>query len=297
MDVAELLAELGGVATRAVLIEASSRASVDKALRAGEVVALGPGRYSLPTADEAVRAAHRLSGVLSRESAALHHGWAVKTVPDAPHVSVPTNRKVSTQRRGRVNLHRDDLHRDDIDGISTSREYTLGQCMRTLAWDSALAVADSALRAGEPPSLLRRVAASARGPGSRQARRVAQEASADAANPFESVLRAIALDVEVLNVRPQKIIIGRRSTARPDLVDEDLRIVLEADSFEWHGDRRALAGDARRYNLLVVDGWVVLRFAWEHVMSNQAYVRDVLSDAVSLVTGRTQSPTSAMRSA
>jgi very-short-patch-repair endonuclease len=54
--------------------------------------------------------------------------------------------------------------------------------------------------------------------------------------------------------------------ARPDLVDEDLRLVLEADSFEWHGDRVALRDDARRYDLMVVNGWRVLRFAWEDVM-------------------------------
>lgn len=288
MDLAALLAEHGGVATRAFLIEATSRADVDRALRKGEVIALGPGRYALPSVGDAERAAHRLAGVLSRESAALHHGWAVKTVPEAPHVSVPRNRKVPTFRRGWVNLHRDDLHPDDIDGIATSKEYTLAQCLRTLSWDSALAVGDSALRAGEPPSLLKRVAASARGPGSRQVRRVAEQATADAANPFESVLRALALDIDGLNVRPQRVIVGARSTARPDLVDEDLCIVLEADSFEWHGDRAALARDARRYNLLVVDGWLVLRFAWEDVMFDQDYVREVLAAVVTLVTGRTK---------
>ena len=53
-------------------------------------------------------------------------------------------------------------------------------------------------------------------------------------------------------------------------------MILEADSFEWHGDRAALRRDARRYNLLVVDGWIVLRFAWEDVMFDPAYVREVL---------------------
>jgi very-short-patch-repair endonuclease len=75
-----------------------------------------------------------------------------------------------------------------------------------------------------------------------------------------------------LSVRPQ-VWIGN---VRPDLVDEELRIVLEADSFEWHGGRAALKRDARRYNLLVVDGWLVLRFAWEDVMFDQRYVRSVL---------------------
>jgi very-short-patch-repair endonuclease len=107
-------------------------------------------------------------------------------------------------------------------------------------------------------------------------RRAIDEARGEADNPFESVLRAIALDVPGLAVRPQ-VAIGR---VRPDLVDEELRVVLEADSFEWHGNRAALRRDARRYNLLVVDGWTVLRFAWEDVMFEQAYVRSVLVDVV-----------------
>jgi len=114
-------------------------------------------------------------------------------------------------------------------------------------------------------------------------RRVAAEADGDAANPFESVLRAVARDVMGLHVLPQRLVVTQRSTVRPDLVDVDLGVILEADSFEWHGDRRALRRDARRYNLLVVDGWIVLRFAWEDVMFDQPYVRDVLVAVVSLV--------------
>ena len=59
---------------------------------------------------------------------------------------------------------------------------------------------------------------------------------------------------------------GGTFLGRPDLVDEHLRIVVEADSFEWHGERAALRADARRYNAFVVNGWLVLRFCWEDVM-------------------------------
>jgi very-short-patch-repair endonuclease len=288
VDLGDMLAEWGGVATRASLIAATSRARVDRAVRSGEVVVLAPGRYAVPGLDDAVRAAHRLCGVLSRESAALRHGWAVKAVPDAPHISVPRNRKVPASRRGWVKLHRDDLRHEDVEGIATSKEYTLRQCMRLLSFDAGLAVADSALRSGESPALLHEIAASTRGPGSPQVRRIASEATAEAANPFESVLRAIALDVVGLRVVPQRVIDGSRATARPDLVDEELRIVLEADSFSWHGDRAALRRDARRYNLLVADGWTVLRFAWEEVMSAQDHVRDVLTRTVNLVARRTE---------
>jgi very-short-patch-repair endonuclease len=269
---------MGGVATREALLRRTTRADVDRAIRTGAIIVIARGRYAHPDVADAPREAHRLGGVLSRESAALHHGWAVKAVPPEPHVTVPRNRKVARDRLSGVRLHRDDLHPDDIDGIA--KEYTLTQCLRTLTWDAALAVADSAMRAGES-NLLRRVGATVRGPGAPQVRRAVAEARVEAANPFESVLRATALDVEGLSVRPQ-VRIGQ---VRPDLVDEELRIVLEADSFEWHGSRRALRRDARRYNLLVVDGWLVLRFAWEDVMFDQSYVRAVL---VNVVARRTQ---------
>jgi very-short-patch-repair endonuclease len=102
------------------------------------------------------------------------------------------------------------------------------------------------------------------------------------------VLRSIANSVDGLAVEPQRLITTVEPWARPDLVDEDLGIAVEADSFEWHGDRRALRRDARRYDLLVVDGWIVLRFAWEDVMFDQEFVRRVLVAAVRLAHRRTQ---------
>jgi hypothetical protein len=89
-----------------------------------------------------------------------------------------------------------------------------------------------------------------------------------------------------LQVSPQVSLrrpLGNGRTAflgRPDLVDDHLRIVIEADSFEWHGSRPALARDARRYNWFETDGWLVLRFAWEQVMFDEGYVREVLTAAV-----------------
>lgn len=58
------------------------------------------------------------------------------------------------------------------------------------------------------------------------------------------------------------------------------QVVLEADSFEWHGDRGALHRDAHRYNALVAAGWLVLRFSWEEVMFHPERVRTVLEAVV-----------------
>lgn len=231
--------------------------------------------------DEGRVAAARVRGVLCLTSAALAHGWAVKAVPERPQVMVSRGRRVDRSDR-RCQVHFAELRDDEVDDGVTNIETTLLHCLRRLPFDEAVAVADSAMRTGVPRSLLLRLAEGASGPGSAQMRRVARIANPDAANPFESVLRAISVDVPGLAVRPQVKIREPGIVARPDLVDERLRIVLEADSFEWHGGRSQLRTDARRYNLLVVNGWWVLRFAYEHVMFEPDHIRDVLIAMVAL---------------
>lgn len=287
MELEEAIIALGGVATRRVLVETTSRAAVDAALRHGTVIRVARDRYALPGLAEAAARAHSAGGILCLTSAALHHGWGVKRVPDEPHVSLPRGRKIAPARTVGLRLHRHDLTPDDVDGIATSKEATLLHCLRRLPLDEALCIADSAARSGEL-ALLQRVGRLARGAGAARVRHVVSLARAEAANPFESCLRAIALDVPGLNVEPQLLITSVTPWARPDLVDRELGMVLEADSFEWHGDRAALRRDARRYDVLVADGWVVLRFAWEDVMSDACWVRRILVAVVDLVQRRTE---------
>jgi very-short-patch-repair endonuclease len=279
MSAAEGLRLLGGVGRRRALVALVGRAEVDRALDRGEISRVSRGVYAVPEADAAGQIAQQLGGVLSLTSAALHHGWAVKTVPDKPHVTVPRWRRLPATMPS-VHLH---WSEDALRGVATSPEVTLEQCLRHLPFDEALAVADSALRAGFGAQALAAIADRARGPGSPQVRRVAELATPRAANPFESALRAIAADVPGLRMEAQVVIRDGAFVVRPDLVDERLRIVAEADSFEWHGGRAALAADARRYNMLVVAGWVVLRFSWEDVMFRPDEVRHMLIQAVALV--------------
>lgn len=291
VDVRELTARAGGIADRQTLVRATSRGQVDRALRRGEIVRVSRGRYALPAIDEGLREAHRLTGIVSHQSAALLHGWAVKTVPHKPHVTVPKNRQVTDDQRERVTLHRAMLAPGDVTGAVTSVERTLVDCLRCLQFDEALSIADSALRTRSiSKEALTALAGGIRGPGAAQARRVAAAADARAANPFESVLRAIALSVKGLDFTPQLLITAGSFSVQPDLVDADRRVVLEADSFAWHGHRGALRDDARRYNNLVIRGWLVLRFAWEDVMHDSDYVRRVLTMIAELVHRRTKPP-------
>jgi very-short-patch-repair endonuclease len=124
------------------------------------------------------------------------------------------------------------------------------------------------------------IASMVRGPGRPGVLRAVRLADKRSANPFESSLRSIADEVDGLDVEPQRWIVINGQWVRPDLVDARLKLVLEAESFEWHGKRAALKRDARRYNLLVIDGWTVLRFSWEDVMFDREYVLDVIRKVV-----------------
>ena len=286
MTVGQELHRLGGVATRGQLLRACKRHAIDQALQDGSVIRTARGRYALPDIDAAKAVAHGLSGVLCMTSAALAHGWAVKTPPALPQVALPRNRKQARGGAG-ADIKRLRLHPDDVrDGV-TSQDRTLLDCLRLLDFDEALAIADSALRDGYPKARLLALTRDARGTGSARMRSIAAQATGDAANPFESVLRAIALSVPGLAVHPQvSVHHGHAFLGRPDLVDSTLGIVLEADSFEWHGSRAALRSDARRYNAFVVHGWLVLRFSWEDVMFHSDRVRAVLVAATAERTSR-----------
>lgn len=139
---------------------------------------------------------------------------------------------------------------------------TVIDCARRLTFGQGLAIADSALRHGDVDGeRLIEVASGVRGKGAAGARRVARHASGLAVNPFESVLRAIALDAG-LGVSAQRPIAIAGIVVHPDLVDEQLRLAIEADSWRWHAGKDAHERDCWRYTMLVVDGWTVLRFTW-----------------------------------
>lgn len=117
-------------------------------------------------------AANALTGVVSHRSAALHWGWEVKIPPELPDVTVRRNRAVPEERCVGVALHRADLAWSEVEGVVTSRERTLVDCMRSLPLDEALAIADSALRHRSlTKDRLVELADTVRGPGAPQARR------------------------------------------------------------------------------------------------------------------------------
>ncbi len=265
----DLLLRLGGVASRRQLLEVLTPGQLRSAVSEGRVSRVGHGLYALPEVDDARAAARSLCGVLSHTSAALHHGWPVKSPPRRPHVMVPRKRRVAPGRKAGVHLHYGEAA-ECADGLATSPEQTVVDCARVLPFDEALAVADSALRAGVGRHSLLAAAERSSRTGRTRAIRVVEAGDGRAENPFESVVRALSLELPALRLVPQVVIPGY---GRPDLYDEASRLVVECDSFTFHARREAVVKDVERYNAAQLHQLALLRFAWEHIMLRQDYVR------------------------
>jgi very-short-patch-repair endonuclease len=277
MTPTDALTRLGGVAAFGELRRLTSRRRLRTAVAKGQVVRVSPGVYALTKCDEARLAAAKVGGVVSHLSAAQYWGWKVKLPPKRPTVTVPRRRSGLTAEE--IEVHWADLTSQQVDCGVTTKVQTVIDCARVCPFDVALAVADSALRDGVSRDELLAAAKASPRTGRAKALKVVKAADGRAANPFESVLRAIALEVPGLCVVPQQRV-GHIGCV--DLFDHRLGLVIEAESYQWHSSRTALARDVRRYTWCVRLGYTVVRFTWEEVMFQPDYVRAVLLDLVAL---------------
>jgi very-short-patch-repair endonuclease len=279
MDPVVALAQLGGIATRRewskLIGVAAARAAIDRGL----VQRLPRRQVGLLELDTAAATAAALGGIVSHLDAALHYGWKVKLPPDVPTITVPRGRNLPKDRPAARLFWADLPARDHADGVTTPLR-TVVDCSRAYDRDIALCVADSALRSGRvtQSELIAAAEASPR-TGRSRALWIARQASELAANPFESVLRSIALDLPGLTVRPQGWV-GK--AGRADLVDDQLLIAIEADSWEHHGAPDLFRRDVRRYTEFARLGWVVVRFVWEDVMYQQERVARHLEEVAAI---------------
>lgn len=271
--VTHLVGQHGGSATRAQLLELTTAATVAGALRSGEVARHRRGVYGLP-ADGAPARAAQLGVHLSHRTAALDHGWGVLHVPDRPEVIASRTRRI--RRPTDLDLRYRTLADDDLGLHATTALRTVIDCARDLPLPDALAVADSALRSGTVTvdELNRAVLPRT---GRAAARRVLDLASAQAVNPFESGLRALAVEATDVAWAPQQPITLRSGQVlHADVGCDEVRVALEADSHEFHKSRLDVRRDCWRYDEMIISGWIVLRFAWEQVMFNPEWVREVI---------------------
>ncbi len=64
--------------------------------------------------------------------------------------------------------------------------------------------------------------------------------------------------------------------AEIDFADPHLRIAIEVDGRAFHSDHRSFERDRQRQNMLVLQGWIILRFTWERIVHDpQSVIAEV----------------------
>jgi hypothetical protein len=267
MEAVAALTQLGGIGSYRNVVALTSRKRLRAAVAAGHVVRFDQGRYALPEGDLGHEAVRRLRGHLSHLSAARRHGWEVAHPTQWPQLVVAPGTDVPRDL-SRAETWEYAVSRRDVENGSTAKVLTVLLCARDLPFGDSLAVADSALRHGDVTHERLEEAALA---WSERVRRVVAYADGRAANPFESVLRACAIEAG-LSVVPQWEICVDGVTHHVDLADPVRGVAMEADSWEFHSEKKAFERDCRRYNRLVLADWLVLRYTWQQVMLSPAWV-------------------------
>lgn len=279
VSVVEVLVRLGGWATAADLVRATSRRSVAAAVRRGDVERLTRGIYALPDLAPDLATAIAYDGVLSHTSAAARWQLPLLTSPAKPHITLPTNR--NTRPGPPAVLHWADLPRADRHTRRTSLLRTVLDCARVLPFGEALAVADAGLATGRVnQDELVAAAVAMAGFGRPNALRVAAAATGLAESFLESMLRSLLVAAGVEGFEPQLRIEVGEFRVRVDLGHRSARVVLEAEGYEFHGSAAKFAADCRRYDELVAAGWLVLRFTYQQVIGDPSWVVATVESAL-----------------
>ena len=71
-----------------------------------------------------------------------------------------------------------------------------------------------------------------------------------------------------------------RSQRLSDVIFRHLRLVIEIDGREFHSDPEVFESDRRRQNLLVLNGWRVLRITWRMITDDPDRVVEMVREAV-----------------
>ena len=156
------------------------------------------------------------------------------------------------------------------DCFVTCLERTVFDCIRTLPWLEALAIADSALRIGASRELLTTLLDGAPGVrGIRQAREVLASATDRVHSPGESLVRGVAIRAGLAAPSTLHPVATDAGPAELDLAWESVKVAVEFDGAMkvagLTGEQltRHVNALATREAALARAGWLVLHLTWD----------------------------------
>jgi len=281
-EIERIIAADGVIASRE---HSGLRGAIEWRVRTGELKAVLPGVFappgtaSLPRTRMAAVGHWDAAAVLTHEAAAAASFWSGIAVP-VVHCAVRHERAVRpgflfSQRRipaelvcSRGSLRLTSPALTSLDLCESLGGSAIDQALRTRS--TTLALMHIALdltkgRAGNPKRL--ELLLDSR-----------DEPWSEAERQFHRLLRAAGITGWQAN-RPVRI---SSLNVYPDVVFRRQRLVIEIDGREFHSDREAFESDRRRQNLLVLNGWRVLRVTWRMIQGEPDHVIAMVREAIAM---------------
>jgi very-short-patch-repair endonuclease len=293
-----------GVVTRTQLAEAGlSRARTDNLLRSGRLVRLHPGVYRCSLCEStpwtrasaaalSATAAHgsphesdRVTVAVSHRMAAVLRSYLSSDVAAGRPVDV-TGRPVRRTRGVRVHLRL--LGAGDAELLKGVPVTSPARTILDLAGDVTQRDLEQTLAAAEKRlrhirrDLAEHLVACPRYPGSGVLRRLLAALAATGTAPLYLRSRAeeVAWELILTLGLPKPLANHRVLGIEVDFHWPELRLVLEVDGFEFHGDLEAFHRDRERDRALALAGYQVLRFTWRQLDEEKVRTAAALSAAI-----------------
>ncbi|MGS0687200.1 DUF559 domain-containing protein [Nakamurella sp. GG22] len=273
-----------------------SRARIDDLVRRRKWTRLLPSVYGVAAnpADPAVRL--RATWLWAGDASAISGSaaawwWGLTATPPTIITVIVTPPARRSDRRG-ITVVRGTVDPRDADFRNWVRVTTVPRTCLDLARQGEADRLEAALRQrkADPPRLTQSLE---RGRG-RRGQALARLAVSDVStNPWafsERVLHRHLVEAGVQGWTANPPVRLRGGVRHPDVAVEDLKLAIEMDGREFHGDAAAFETDRARHNEFVEAGWTVLHFTWKQLANHPQNVISTILTTITALRRRTAGP-------
>lgn len=248
------------------------RATIGRLVAAGTLVRVYPGVVALP---EALTELGRLRAVLQWiPEGVLHAETAAALWLDRP-ISSPIRVAAAFPRAARagVQVTRRVIPPQFVVESSGLLVAGLGYAAAEIATaDDGFAITEGLRRGICTPDDVREALAALSGTPGNQARRRIVGSCQNAWSLAERALQGILIGAGIRGWVANPTIRVAGQLLHPDLLFPEHLLIVEFDGYAAHAERGAFVRDREGQNLLVLGGYRVLRFTWEHVSKRPEYI-------------------------
>ncbi len=260
--------------------------AIDRQVRSGTLRPVLPGVYSAPTMCDSVRT--RILAVMRWDPDAILVGRVAAWASFWPEIRVTsvtcslrhqrrpqrgyefTRRRIPAElvvRRGGVRLTSPALTALDL--CATVGGEAIDQALRTRATTLAHLQGAMELTAARV--------------GNRTRRRLLLDSRAEPWSEAERSIHRLLRAAGITGWEANKPVVLRDLTFYVDLIFRKLKLVIEIDGRLYHTGAEVFETDRRRQNLLVLDGWCVLRFTWTMIEEHPEEVIAMVREAIEML--------------